>query len=80
MRSMLRLNEIKLPLNHSTTELRLAIVERLGIEAAQLVDYSIYKRSYDARKKTDILLIYQIDAVLAKDLEARLLAANPKSS
>ena len=77
---MLRLNEIKLPLNHSTTELRLAIVERLGIEAAQLVDYSIYKRSYDARKKTDILLIYQIDAVLAKDLEARLLAANPKSS
>ena len=44
------------------------------------MDYSIYKRSYDARKKTDILLIYQIDAVLAKDLEARLLAANPKSS
>jgi uncharacterized FAD-dependent dehydrogenase len=74
---MLRLNEIKLPLDHPATDLRLAILARLGIEAAELVDYTIYKRSYDARKMSNILLIYQIDAQLADGLETELLTAKP---
>ncbi len=78
--TMLRLNELKLPLDHSSADLRLAILDRLGIESTELVDYTIYKRSYDARKKTDIKLIYQIDAQLSEGVEATLLAANPPSS
>ncbi|MGF6181056.1 putative FAD-dependent dehydrogenase [Massilia sp. UYP32] len=59
---MLRINELKLPLNHPEPALREAILARLGIQDADLVDFSVYKRSYDARKKAAIVLIYSIDA------------------
>ena len=55
---MLRLNEIKLPLAHSPADLTTAAVERLGIEADQLRELHVFKRSYDARRKSQILLIY----------------------
>jgi len=59
---MLRINELKLPLNHPEPALREAILARLGIPDADLLDFSVYKRSYDARKKTAIVLTYSIDA------------------
>ena len=63
---MLRLNEIKLPLNHSDDDLRLAILQKLGIGTEDLLDFSVYKRSHDARKKSAILLIYQLDVTLTR--------------
>ena len=77
---MLRLNEIKLPLNHSDDDLRLAILQKLGIGTEDLLDFSVYKRSHDARKKSAILLIYQLDVTLTKATEARLLAQLPALS
>ncbi|MQA37588.1 NAD(P)/FAD-dependent oxidoreductase [Rugamonas aquatica] len=68
---MLRLNEVKLPLNHTEDELPAAILARLGIAADALLGYTVFKRSYDARKKTAIVLIYSLD-VDVKD-EAALL-------
>ena len=64
---MLRINELKLPLNHPDTALRDAILARLGIADTELLDFAVYKRSYDARKKTAIVLIYSIDATVADD-------------
>ena len=64
---MLRINELKLPLNHTDAALRDAVVSRLGIQDADLLDFAVYKRSYDARKKTAIVLIYSIDATVASD-------------
>ena len=64
---MLRINELKLPLNHPDAALREAILARLGIADAELLDFAVYKRSYDARKKTAIVLIYSIDATVADD-------------
>ncbi len=58
---MLRLNEIKLPLDHSETALREAILKKLQITAADLTRYTIFKRSYDARKKSQIILVYIVD-------------------
>ncbi|MEE1925624.1 NAD(P)/FAD-dependent oxidoreductase [Pseudomonas sp. 148P] len=59
---MLRITELKLPLDHPDEALREAIVQRLGIDDAELLDFSIFKRSYDARKKnTELLFIYAID-------------------
>ena len=77
---MLRLNELKLPLNHSARELREAILARLKIDDDDLVDFTIFKRSYDARKKSNILLIYQLDVELSKGTEKQLLAAAPNNS
>ena len=58
---MLRLNEVKLPLNHAETELSAAILARLGIGADDLLGFTVFKRSYDARKKSAIVLIYSLD-------------------
>lgn len=62
---MLRITELRLPLNHPEGALRPAIVNRLGIQEAQLKDFTVFKRSYDARKKTAIVLIYTVDCELA---------------
>jgi uncharacterized FAD-dependent dehydrogenase len=68
---MLRLTELKLPLDHPPEALRAAILHRLGLRDDDLVSFSIFKRSYDARKKHALLLIYAVD-VEVKD-EAALL-------
>lgn len=71
---MLRLNELKMPLDHTDADLTQAVIERLGIGARDLLDVSIFKRSYDARKKSQIVLIYQLDLTLAAATEEMLLA------
>jgi len=72
---MLRITELRLPLDHAESALRPAIVARLGITDAELTAFTVFKRSYDARKKTAIVLIYTIDCELASPaLQARLLA------
>jgi uncharacterized protein len=58
---MLRLTDLKLPLDHSEAALTAAILQRLDIEAVALTGYSIAKRSYDARKRGAIALIYALD-------------------
>jgi hypothetical protein len=58
---MLRLSEIKLPLDHPDAAIQDAILKKLAITTADLKRYSIFKRSYDARKKGQIRLVYIID-------------------
>lgn len=61
---MLRLNELKLPLNHPEDAIRTAILKRLRIADQDLLSYSVARRSYDARNKDAILLIYAVDVTL----------------
>lgn len=58
---MLRLTEVKLPLDHTEPEIKAAILKRLQINSADLVKYSIFKRSYDARKKGAVCFAYVLD-------------------
>src|SRR4030042_1858978 len=58
---MLRLTELKLPLDHPSEALRAAILKRLELADDELVGFSIFKRSYDARKKHALLMIYAVD-------------------
>jgi len=59
---MLRITEFKLPLDHADDELRPALLQRLGIGSDELLDFTLFKRSYDARKKsTELQFIYTID-------------------
>ena len=74
---MLRLTEIKLPLDHPPEALRAAILARLGVADAQLAGFQVYKRSYDARKRSAILLIYTVDVELAPGTETTLLQRGP---
>ena len=78
---MLRITELRLPLAHAEGALRPAVLQRLGLADAALKAFTVFKRSYDARKKAAIVLIYTIDCELADPAdEAALLqrfAADP---
>lgn len=64
---MLRLTEVKLPLDHPEGTLRAAICQRLGIKDGELVNFSIFRRGYDARKKSAIILIYTLDVEVCNE-------------
>ena len=75
---MLRITNLRLPLNHDPQAFDRAVRQRLGLkDAQQLLSTTIFRRAYDARKKAAIELIYTLDCEL-KDpaTEARLLASN----
>jgi len=64
---MLRLKEIKLPLDHPESALQEAILSKLQIPVSELIQYRIFKRSYDARKKKNIILVYIVDVELVQE-------------
>ena len=76
----LRLNDLKLPLAHDEADLRQAVAAALAVSDADIKAISVFKRSYDARKKTAIQLIYSLDVALSEAARARVLAAHPESS
>jgi len=59
---MIRINELQLPLDHPAEALQAAILKRLKIKDIDLLDFTVFKRSYDARKKnSEITFVYIID-------------------
>ena len=58
---MLRLTEIKLPLDHRPEALEAAVIAHLGIARQDLKTCTIFKRGWDARKKSAIQLVYAVD-------------------
>lgn len=59
---MIRINELSLPLDHPQDAIRAAILKRLNIHDNELIDFTVFKRSYDARKKnSEITFIYILD-------------------
>jgi len=69
---MIRITELKLPLDHAEAALPELIARTLGIAGSDLLSHTIYKRSYDARMKK-LLLVYIADVAVAPALEATLL-------
>ena len=68
---MIRITDLRLPLDHPPEALDAAIAARLGIDAGMLRDRVIARRGYDARKRSAILLTYSVD--VATDDDAALL-------
>lgn len=58
---MLRLTDVQLPLDHPESDLPAAILSRLKINAADLLGYTIFRRGYDARRRSAIMLVYTLD-------------------
>ncbi|PWK14566.1 hypothetical protein C8D84_10240 [Psychrobacter immobilis] len=61
---MIRLTEIKLPLNHAPEDITTAITTKIKISAEQMESFVMFKRGYDARNKRNIQLIYTLDITL----------------
>ena len=64
---MIRLTELRLPLEHPPEALRAAVLQRLGLQPAELVELRIHKRSPDARKKSALQFVYSLDLALADE-------------
>ena len=70
---MLRLSELKLPLDHGEADLTDALCRRLRIAPEQLLEQRVVKRSIDARKRQAIQLAYSVEFSLEPVLEQQLL-------
>jgi uncharacterized FAD-dependent dehydrogenase len=75
---MLRLTEIKLPLDHKPEAIAEAAIAKLNIKADDLLSCKIFRRAHDARKKHSILLIYSLDVEVKN--EAAILKRFAKDS
>ena len=64
---MLRINNIKLKIEHTEEELIEKLLQALKIQKKDLKSYTIRKRSVDARKKDDVKYIYCIDALVNQE-------------
>jgi len=66
---MLRITELRLKLDHEPAALQAAIAARLAIPPADILDHKVFRRAVDARKRSDITLIYTIDVALRNETE-----------
>ncbi len=77
---MIRLTELSLPIDHADEALRPAILKRLGLKEAELLDVQLFKRSYDARKKSvDLCFVYTLDLVVADEAKVRARFADDRN-
>ena len=67
---MIRVSELKLPLDHAPEALPALVASTLGIAPGDIASHTVYKRSFDARK-AELLTVYIVDVALA---EAAVLA------
>jgi uncharacterized FAD-dependent dehydrogenase len=68
---MLRITELRLPLDHAEAALRAAIVARLQVADAELRAFTVFRRGYDARNRRAIRLVYTVDCELADEAAVR---------
>lgn len=64
---MIRIGEIKLKLTQDESILKQKIAKKLHIHEHDILEYSIYKRALDARKKEDIHYVYTVDVKLKNE-------------
>ena len=79
---MLRLTELRLPLDHPPEALEHAICARLAIARDALEHFSVYKRGHDARRRSAIVLVYTVDCVVCDEAAvlARYRQAHPRDT
>src|SRR5450432_3588854 len=70
MGAMLRLTDIKLPLDHAPEALKAAILKKLKLPGEALLDWHVFKRAYDARNRSAILYIFTVDVSLKDETRA----------
>ena len=75
---LIRLNQIKLPVNHSEEAFKKKIAKELHIGVNQIQHIRIVKRSLDARKKPDLYYLYQLDVTVYN--EQKIIKKLPKDS
>ena len=68
---MIRINQVKLPVEHMTEALHKKVQEILKYKGS--MDVEIVKRSLDARKKPQLFYVYMLDVTIPEQEERKLL-------
>lgn len=71
---MIRLTELRLPIDHDDAALTQAVADRLGVPVMDISDVTIFRRGHDARRRHRIMLVYTVDCAVRD--EAAVLAAH----
>lgn len=66
---MIRIQQVKLPIEHSEEDLKDRAAEALKVPKEQIKSLSIFRKSIDARKKDEIMFIYALDVELYSDIK-----------
>ena len=72
---MLRITELKLPLDHAEAALRASVISRLRLSDTEVASCTVVRRAWDARKKSAVVLIYTVDVQLAAGVDETALLA-----
>ena len=64
-----RLTNLKLPLDHKESDLRSEVLNFLSLQDDELLDLYVFRRGYDARKKSNIHFIYTLDLQFSADVD-----------
>src|SRR5574337_724711 len=72
---MLRITELRLPLDHAEGALRDAVLARLGLRGDELASFNVFRRAWDARHRAAIQLVYTVDCTLAAGVDQAALLA-----
>lgn len=67
---MIRITQLKLPIRHTNEELKLAAAKALKVPAEIIKEYTIIKKSIDARKD-EIKFIYSLEVTIASDYKVK---------
>lgn len=66
---MIQITELRLPIDHPAQALETKILERLEIQAIDLIKFVIFKRSFDVRKKSAASFIYTVHVSVKNEEE-----------
>ncbi|MBS6195285.1 MAG: NAD(P)-binding protein [Clostridiales bacterium] len=64
---MIRISQLKLPLNHTRRMMEEKICQQLKIKNTDLISWKIVKRSVDARKKPELTFVYTVEVETEKE-------------
>ena len=64
---MLRINNIKMPINHNDNDLKKAVENTLDINKKEFKSFEITGQAIDARNKNNIIYVYSVDIALINE-------------
>lgn len=66
---MIRIQQVKLPIDHDEEDLYIKAAEALKIEIEDIKELTIFRKSIDARKEDEILFIYTLDVETDREIK-----------
>ena len=64
---MIRLNQLKLPVNHTEAQLMSKVAQILRIPEAEILEIEIVRQSLDARKKPELFYSYSVNVTVKRE-------------